>query len=147
MNLNDWVQIQPCGELSKSGFAVIFNKRTLAIMGEHQDAEAYAGEVRDGIARAIDVAVRERINTPEIEDFMSAVKIEAAHQGARWVRHDGKKTIANWAGLFGWLIGKALSDEHELDDVRSPRERLLHRIVALAAAASRWHQEEIGRAS
>lgn len=80
------------------------------------------------------------INTPEIEDFLRAVKIEAAHQREKWAETDPMKSDADFYWLIGWLGGKAVTDAHEPDDSRTERERRLHRIVTVAAAAYNWHE-------
>lgn len=83
---------------------------------------------------------RKLINTPEIEDFLRAVKIEAAHQQEKWAETDPMKSDADFYWLIGWLGGKAVTDPHEDGDERTARERLLHRIVTVAAAAYNWHE-------
>lgn len=101
--------------------------------------------IRDRICTAIHEACQEReqeiLNTPEIEDFLKAVKIEAAHQKERWQCTDPEKMDAEFFWLLGWLGGKAIHDPHDPDDKRTPRERKLHRIIALAAAAFNWHEQ------
>jgi hypothetical protein len=78
----------------------------------------------------------ERINTPEIADFLSAVENEALHQRERWsVARDGGKEAADWFWLVGYLAGKALHD------VKGKR---LHHIITAAAALLNWHAKETG---
>lgn len=100
--------------------------------------------IRDRICSAIHEAIQDRerelLNTPEIEDFIKALRIEAAHQKERWKATDPEKMDAEFYWLLGWLGGKAIHDPHEPDDTRTPRERKLHRIIALAAAAYNWHE-------
>lgn len=83
---------------------------------------------------------KKTINTPEVEDFLKAVAVEAAHQRDRWKGdHDKLKTDADWYWLIGWLGGKAVMGPHEPDDKRTPEERKKHRIITIAAAAYNWH--------
>lgn len=90
-------------------------------------------------------AVEERLNTPETKAFLKAVRVEAAHQARTWQATDPRKTSADWYWLIGWLGGKVVTDPHEESDARTPRERRLHRIVTVAAAAYHWHQAVLNR--
>jgi hypothetical protein len=81
-------------------------------------------------------AAYDRINTPEIDDFLSAVKNEALHQRERWgVDQDGGKEPADWFRLVGYLAGKALHD------VKGKR---LHHIITTGAALLNWHAHAVG---
>lgn len=97
-------------------------------------------------AKAHDQAVKREVekvlNTPEIMDFIEALKIEAAHQRERWKESDPIKSRADWYWLTGYLGGKALMDPREPDDQRTEIERRLHRIITVAAAAYNWHSFE-----
>jgi hypothetical protein len=76
-------------------------------------------------------AAYDRINTPEIDDFLSAVRNEALHQRERWPSaHDSGKANADWFWLVGYLAGKAL---HDVNDKR------LHHVITAAAALLNWH--------
>ena len=80
---------------------------------------------------------KERINTPKIVDFIESVKIESAHQRARWPEgHDDGKTNADWFWLIGWLGGKAVHNPVETGE--NPKAKRLHRIITVAAAAYNW---------
>jgi hypothetical protein len=84
----------------------------------------------------IKVAAYDRINTPEVDDFLAAVRNEALHQRERWgVEHDGGKTDAEWFWLVGYLAGKAL---HNVSGKR------LHHIITAAAALLNWHGRATG---
>lgn len=75
------------------------------------------------------------INTPEIDAFLRAVHIEAAHQVERWgTAHDRAKRPADWFWLIGYLAGKAL---HAAVD--SEQDKALHHCVSTAAALYNWH--------
>ena len=74
-----------------------------------------------------------RVNTPMTDNFLEAVKNEAAHQRERWGEdHDGLKTHGDWFWLLGYLAGKALHD------VRGKRK---HHIIATAAACCNWFRQ------
>lgn len=94
---------------------------------------------REEHQRFVEEAVAERLNIPEVIDFIEAIKIEAAHQQEKWKKTDPEKTDADWFWLIGWLGGKAVMDPHEPADDRMPIERKLHRIITVAAAAYNWH--------
>ena len=92
-------------------------------------------ELEDEIARLEGI-----LNTPLIDDFIEAVRAEAAHQEWRWGReHDDQKTPEEWHSLIDWLSSKALSAQ-----VRGDREKALHHTISSAAALMHWH-ERIGR--
>lgn len=75
------------------------------------------------------------INTPEIEDFLSAVHNEALHQRERWGSdHDAGKTDPDWFWLIGHLAGKALLKP----------EKSLHHIITTAAVCLNWHAAKMG---
>lgn len=76
------------------------------------------------------------LNSPEILDFLEAVKREAAHQVARHgAAHDRDKTPDDWLWLIAYLVTKA-AQAHRYGD----RDRYLHHIVTAAAALGNWHR-------
>lgn len=76
------------------------------------------------------------INTPELEDFLGGVKVEAAHQVERWGEaHDRSKSAENWYWLVGYLAGKALRSA-----IAGDREKALHHTISTAAALFQWHK-------
>lgn len=80
------------------------------------------------------------INTPRVDDFLSAVRTEAAHQVERWgVEHDAGKRPEDWIALVVYLLGKATKAHCDGD-----REKLLHHVVALGAVAMNWHANATG---
>ena len=90
---------------------------------------AYADEIADAFA-AVRQEELERLNVPEVIDFVKAVNLEAAHQRERWgLEHDTEKTDADWFWLVGYLAGKAL---------HFPEKRL-HHLITTAAALANWH--------
>ena len=83
-------------------------------------------------------SLRALISTPKTEDFIEAIKIEAAHQIKRsGVEHDGGKTDADWFWLVGYLAGKA---------IHKP-EKKLHHIITTAAACLNWHRNATGEST
>jgi hypothetical protein len=77
----------------------------------------------------------ELLNTPEVEEFDSAVPLEAAHQLARWgAEHDAGKNPEDWFWLIGYLAGKALA-AYKAGDL----EKAKHHCISTAAATRNWH--------
>lgn len=75
------------------------------------------------------------IHTPEVDDFDKGVRLEAAHQVARWGEaHDRSKSAENWFWLVGYLGGKALRAA-----ITGDREKALHHTISAAAALRNWH--------
>jgi hypothetical protein len=91
------------------------------------------------------------INNPHMDDFMAAVKLEAAHQRERWgTEKDAAKDDSDWFWLVGYLTGKALSsgvlhmNAREQDEQRKHHEKRLHHIITSAAALLNWHAYATG---
>lgn len=80
---------------------------------------------------AMEVArLRNLINNPRLDEFLEAVRIEAAHQRERWGEaHDEKKTPEDWYWTLGYLSGKAL---------RAEGEKRLHHVITSAALLFNW---------
>jgi len=97
------------------------------------------------------------INTPELDEFLRAVHVEAVHQVERWgTAHDRAKRPADWFWLVGYLAGKALHAQTEWQalidsgmefeqdaDGKTQLERrqgkALHHCISTAAALYNWH--------
>ena len=76
------------------------------------------------------------INTPQTDDFLEAVRTEAAHQVERWgTAHDDGKTPEDFFWLLGFLSGKALRAASHGD-----REKALHHTISSAALLLNWHR-------
>lgn len=96
----------------------------------------------DAVLDRAEAAERERdrldalINNPHTDNFLEAVRTEAAHQRERWPsEHDASKTDADWYWLIGYLAGKALHD------IKGKR---LHHTITTAAACLNWHAQAAG---
>lgn len=75
------------------------------------------------------------INNPHTDDFLEAVRLEAAHQQERWgTSHDTGKTDPDWFWLVGHLAGKVILKP----------EKDLHHIITTAAALLNWHAHKSG---
>ena len=75
------------------------------------------------------------INTPELESFLQATRIEAVHQVERWgTAGDRAKRPADWFWLVGYLAGKALHAA-----VGSNLDKAKHHCISTAAALYNWH--------
>lgn len=86
-------------------------------------------------AQARVAALEALINTPAIDDFLQAVKFEAAHQCERWgTANDAGKTPADWFWVIGYLAGKAL---HSM--ISGNNHKALHHTISTAAACLNWH--------
>jgi hypothetical protein len=80
------------------------------------------------------------INTPQADDFLRAVSIEAEHQRQRWgTYHDGGKEPADWFWLVGYLAGKALHAHVSGDTAKAE-----HHVITTAAACANWHRGLFG---
>ena len=87
------------------------------------------------LAREV-IRLHELDNTPEIEDFLQGVRLEAAHQVTRWGEaHDREKSAENWYWLVGYLAGKALRAA-----IAGDRAKALHHCISTAAALLNWHK-------
>ena len=114
---------------------------------------AYTREAND--LRAEVARLDALINNPHTNDFLEAVRTEAAHQRERWgTDHDAGKADEDWFWLIGYLAGKALhtpirKDLEAFFEVppysfaeglsEKIKEKQLHRIITVAAAALNWH--------
>lgn len=75
------------------------------------------------------------VNNPQTDDFLLAVKAEAAHQIERWGEaHDRGKSAENWFWLVGYLAGKALRAA-----ITGDRFKAKHHTISSAAALANWH--------
>jgi len=73
------------------------------------------------------------INNPHIDDFLEAVRLEAAHQRERWGdAHDAGKSDEDFYWTLGWLAGKGVRFENQ--------EKRLHHIITSAALCLNWHR-------
>jgi hypothetical protein len=87
--------------------------------------------------------LRAVIDTPHIEQFHDAVRMEAAHQQERWgADHDEGKAPAEWFWLLGHLASKALAALAVGDRVKG-----LHHVISSAAVLQNWHRHASGEAS
>jgi|ERR1044071_2566957 hypothetical protein len=99
------------------------------------------GKVTVSVASIRDlIADRDRldglINNAHTDDFLEAVRLEAAHQVERWGEaHDRGKSAENWFWLVGYLAGKALRAA-----ITSDKEKAKHHTISSAAALLNWHK-------
>ncbi len=96
-----------------------------SIEGRSGDIQKLVSEVR---------RLRSLIWTPHTDDFLTAVRVEAAHQRDRWgENHDQDKSDQDWFWLLGYLAGKAIRPEQT-------QEKRLHHIITTAATCLNWHR-------
>ncbi|TCS37452.1 hypothetical protein EDC30_104256 [Paucimonas lemoignei] len=94
-------------------------------------------------ARAEASRLKNLINTPHTDDFVEAVKLEAAHQQERWgSAGDAGKSPQDWFWLIGYLAGKSLAAF-----IRGDQGKGLHHIISSAAALLNWHRHATGEAT
>lgn len=76
------------------------------------------------------------VNNPHTDEFLPAVKLEAAHQRDRWGEaHDRGKSAENWFWLVGYLAGKCLRAV-----ITGDREKALHHTISSGAALANWYE-------
>lgn len=93
-----------------------------------------------GKLRAENERLNAIINTPQADDFLRAVSIDAEHQRQRWGNsHDAGKEPADWFWLIGYLAGKALH-AHAAGKI----EKAEHHVITTAAACANWHRAMFG---
>ncbi len=80
---------------------------------------------------------QEQINTPEIDDFIKAVKVEAAHQTEKWgAEEEAKKYHFDYALVLDKLKGKqaiAIWDRNA--------EKYKHHLITMAAVCHNVHRQ------
>jgi len=69
-------------------------------------------------------------DAPVTDDFLADVEQEAAYQ-AIWGGNDSQKTDDEWFWTLGWIAGKALRPDADLEKKR-------HRLRAAAALLMNW---------
>lgn len=85
--------------------------------------------------------LRIAINTPETEDFLKGMPLEAAHQIERWGSdHDRNKSTFDWVFLIGHLTTRAAGyyDISEMDEKFLKKAK--HHCITAAAALLNWHR-------
>lgn len=83
------------------------------------------------------------INTPRVDEFIDAVRFEAAHQVERWgTQHDAGKGPSDWFWLLGYLGGKALNAANSGDV-----EKAKHHTISSAAMLLNWFKSLTGDAT
>jgi hypothetical protein len=86
---------------------------------------------------AIKAIKSELINTPEINDFVSGVKAEAAHQTDKWgVDHEENKYPHDYALVIDKLKGKQALAIWDKDI-----EKYKHHLITMAAASFNAHRQ------
>lgn len=99
--------------------------RILTILGMEEEGDPVA-KIQE---------MHDLLNHPEIDDFASGTKLEAAHQIQRWgTAHDRAKAPADWFWLVGYLAGKALASAINGDLVKAK-----HHCISSSAALCNWH--------
>jgi len=123
-----------CGTFNRNGR--LTQERNHCMVGQPAYLRGLSvGETSRVLLRSeLERVLRER-DTPELDDFVKAVVLEAQHQRARWgTEHDTGKGPADWFWLIGYLAGKALysASSGDLDKAK-------HHTISTAAALANWH--------
>lgn len=103
-------------------------------------AQDVVAEVQARFARA--ERLNNLINNPHTEDFLEAVRTEAAHQRERWgKKHDDGKSPEDWLFLMGYLGTKACQSHREFERTGegAHQEKALHHTISTAGACLNWH--------
>jgi DNA repair exonuclease SbcCD ATPase subunit len=79
------------------------------------------------------------VNTPHTDNFLDAVRLEAAYQRSTREEDDRKKTPEEWFWTLGYLAGKVIRPGQT-------KEKELHHIVTSAALCMNWHRHASGEA-
>lgn len=83
---------------------------------------------------------RKLLNTPLFDDFIAAIKVEAAHQVERWgSNHDAGKRPEDWITLLTYVIGKATMAHFSAKPLK-----LKHHIITTAAVCFNWFRAVAG---
>lgn len=95
----------------------------------------------DMLAAAVEIErLRAQLNTPETEDFMQGIPLEAAHQRERWgADHDAGKAPLDWFWLIGYLAQKAATSA-----IAGDLTKAKHHTISTAAALANWHLQLTG---
>lgn len=106
---------------------------------EDIDAEMYAAfaakDKRIEELLAENTRLAALLNSPETENFLLGVELEAAHQRMKWGGPiDCSKSGENWFWLVGYLAGKALRAA-----ITGDKTKALHHCISSAAALANWH--------
>lgn len=76
------------------------------------------------------------LNSPEIENFLPGVQLEAGHQRWRWGdEHDMRKTAGEWFWALGFLAQKVMIAA-ENGDIKKAK----HHTISSAALLANWHR-------
>jgi hypothetical protein len=115
-----------------------------------ESREAYLAEADEALRLCAAPATKDRelraeidrlrglLDSPRVDSFLDAVRLEAAHQCERWgTEHDAGKADADWFWLIGYLAGKVLRPDNTL-------EKRLHHVITTAAVCLNWHAHLTG---
>ena len=102
-----------------------------SLRSENAELRRQLEECRQNLAEAMKLW-----DGPETEDFLEAVRKEAAFQVAKWgVSHDRAKQPEDFVFLVGYLGGKASQSQKD-----GNLEKAKHHTISSAAVLFNWHQ-------
>ena len=126
-----WVRIPPSLPLPTG-----CRRLTKLTMDSDQSSPIVQMTAANECLRAENERLTKILNTPLIEEFVAAVKAEAAHQTWYWgPEHDARKTPDDWYGLIEYLSGKARQAHKD-----GNRRKALHHTISSSAALMHWHE-------
>lgn len=101
---------------------------------------AVLNNLKELAAKAIDAGAQEdfaaMLQEPGGEQFVAAMRLEAAHQAMRWgLPEDREKSAENWFWLLGFIGGKALRAQLE-----GNRQDAMKHTIEAAACLMHWHR-------
>jgi len=109
-----------------------------AALARAESSEALVAELREKVER-----LETLINSPHVDEWFEAVRIESAHQVERWgVDHDAGKTALDWFWLIGYLAQKAVYASLAGDDFKAK-----HHTISTGAALLNWFRRMTGDTS
>jgi hypothetical protein len=125
-----------------------FTAEQLLARADHLDRQVEKWRLNPGYADTIRMEawalrVAAKVNSPETEDWMAGVPLEAEHQIERWgSAHDIGKTAWDWYWLIGHLAQKAA-----VAALFGNIEKAKHHTISTAAALLNWHRNLTGEST
>lgn len=125
-------------DTGNEAFRVFREQNNADLRAAVADRDAHAERAAELAKRVTEIETL--VNTPRIDDFFEAVRLEAAHQVERWgTEHDAGKDHAAWHSLVATLLAKATLAYWAKD-----WSKRTHRLISSAAALLNWHRSITG---
>ena len=122
------------GPSNQSSESAVLEWESVAELVNGAKAEKARSKTVEGLVARVEY-LEGRINSPEYDEFLRGVRIEALHQVERWgTEHDKAQRPADWFWLVGYLAGKALHAA-----LQGHARKARHHCISTAAALYNWH--------